>query len=280
MNTKSSAKQTIDIIEKGYYEVNGLKIDISSLVKDSVDNSVIYTEDFFEREEKALKKMVENKNNQTIITVRNCTTMQAAEGEINEGGHIACLNFASAKNPGGGFLNGAKAQEESLSRGSALYPTQTKFFKEMYEHNRSRDTYLYSDRMIYSPQVVFFKDDNEELLEKPYLMDVLTSPAVNIGAIEQNNRPHELAKAEQVTLERINRMLSVFALHEVDTLILGAWGCGVFRNKPIAMANYFGGFLAKGGIYSKCFKKVIFAVYDRSKDQRIINAFDYLGHLE
>ena len=67
-----------------------------------------------------------------------------------------------------------KAQEtlQIIDRGyyTALYPTLTKFQREMYEYNRSLNTYLYSDCMIYSPDVVFFKNDVGELLSQPFLL--------------------------------------------------------------------------------------------------------------
>jgi uncharacterized protein (TIGR02452 family) len=210
---------------------------------------------------------------QTVIQIKNCTAMQAGEELIKTGERTACLNFASAKNPGGGFLSGAQAQEESLARASSLYPALMKYFTEMYEYNRSRNTYLYSDYMIYSPDVVFFKNDEDKLLASPYLMDILTSPAVNISAMKQN-KPEELPRAKETMLRRIDKILSVFVSQKANNLILGAYGCGVFQNNPEDVAQYFAGYLTGNGKYAKCFNKIVFAVFDRSKTQENIRAFE------
>lgn len=268
-----SARETLQIIEQGYYIVNNKKIDISQNVKESTERTVLYIPEYFDKRLNYTEKEISERHFQTNITVKNCTAMDAAEELLSKGGKTGCLNFASAKNPGGGFLGGAQAQEESLARASALYPTQIKYLSEMYEYNRSQNTYLYSDYMIYSPDVLFFKDDRDQLLVKPYLLDILTSPAVNIGAMEQNNRPEEIARAEEVMMSRMDKFLSIFVSQEVDNLILGAWGCGVFRNQPEDVARYFAYYLLNDGKYAQCFKNIIFAVYDSSKKQENINAF-------
>jgi len=210
----------------------------------------------------------------TDVTLVGKAEMKPVENaEMTTAEKIGCLNFASAKNPGGGFLSGALAQEECLAAASSLYPSlsQPKCL-EMYEYNRSRKTCLYSDYMIYSPNVVFFKDDTGLLLETPYQADVLTSPAVNIAAMSQTN-PSDLPYVEQTMMSRIDKMFAVFALHNVETLVLGAWGCGVFQNNPHDIARYFATFLTGNGKYAGYFRKITFAVYDRSINQENFNAF-------
>lgn len=272
----NSAQQTLQIIENKSYQIEGKTIDLSSLIDSSVKNTKLYSPESFEEVLRSVDIEISKKDLKTTIIVENCTAMEATEGLLNKG-RTGCLNFASAKNPGGGFLGGAQAQEESLARASALYPTQMKYFSEMYEYNRNRNTYLYSDYMIYSPDVVFFKDDSDHLLEMPYCMDILTSPAVNIGAMLQN-KPKELVEAEETMLSRIDKILALFVAHNTENLILGAWGCGVFRNEPKDVARYFAHFLKRGGKYAKCFNTIIFATYDKSKDQQNIKAFREAFH--
>jgi uncharacterized protein (TIGR02452 family) len=198
--------------------------------------------------------------------------LEAAAALAQTGDRVGCLNFASAKNPGGGFLGGAQAQEESLALSSALYPTLMKHF-EMYEYNRNRSTYLYSNYMIYSPEVAVFRNDDGELLADPYSLSFVTSPAVNIGAMK-NNRLEELVQAEAVMLDRMDKVLALFVHHGIEHLLLGAWGCGVFQNDPADIARYFASFLLEGGKYSRCFRSVTFAVLDRSKEGRNISVFE------
>ncbi len=268
-----SAEQTLQIIRDKQYQVQNKMVDITAEIDYSITNSKLYTAEILDDLLLKTEKQILVENRKTIITVENCTSMQAA-GKFDSNDKIGCLNFASAKNAGGGFVSGAQAQEESLARASSLYPTQMKFYHEMYEYNRNRDTFLYSDRMIYSPAVCFFKDDNDTLLSKPYCMDILTSPAVNIGAMIQHNRSDELSKAKNTMLNRIDKMLAVFYINGVKNLILGAWGCGVFRNNPNDIAGYFAHFLINEGKYSKCFDNIIFAVYSKGKKRENISDFE------
>jgi uncharacterized protein (TIGR02452 family) len=169
---------------------------------------------------------------------------------------VLALNFASAKNPGGGFLSGAQAQEESLARSSTLYASQQAAMA-LYEANRRAPSCLYTHHMIYSPGVTFFRDDDGCLLERPYHAALLTAPAVNVGAL----KPHEHAQVEGVMRERTELLLSLAASQGHHRLVLGAWGCGVFKNDPTRVAGWFAD--ALNGRFRRAFSEVVFAVYGR-----------------
>src|SRR5207253_843688 len=95
------------------------------------------------------------------------TTLASARRLVAAGQRPAALNFASAKHPGGGFLNGALAQEESLARSSALYACLVG--NPMYTFHQAQSDALYTDYAIYSPDVPVFRGDDGALLPEPYL---------------------------------------------------------------------------------------------------------------
>jgi uncharacterized protein (TIGR02452 family) len=170
------------------------------------------------------------------------------------------LNFASARNPGGGFQNGSQAQEESLARSSALYPSLREA-PDFYAAHRASPSLLYSDRMILSPDCPVFRHDDGRLLESPYRVTFLTSAAPNAGAIADKKS----AEAEQIAstlAARAGKILALAAHAKIDTLILGAWGCGVFRNNPQTVAEAFATHLLDGGAYANRFRLVRFSVLD------------------
>ncbi len=185
---------------------------------------------------------------------------------------VCCLNFASAKNPGGGFLGGSQAQEEALARASALYPCINQC-QEYYEfHRKVRTNGLYSDHMIFSPLVPVFRDDHDRLLDEPWLTSIITSPAVNAGALQKNNP--ELAKqVEPAMRERIRKVLKLAASFGETHLILGAWGCGVFRNDPNVVAALFDEEL-RSAAFCRQFASVRFSVLDTLGKQATISAFE------
>jgi uncharacterized protein (TIGR02452 family) len=263
------AQKTIAIIETGHYFFNENKIDIQADLEKSIQNTfTIAPEQWENLLIKGAKS--ENKTFKTTIEAKNCTTIEALLQE-DVTSKIAILNFASAKNPGGGFLGGAVAQEESLARSSSLYATLTKDMK-MYAHNRAQSSFLYSDYLIYSPDVLFWLDDDGNFLEKPVLADVITSPAPNKGAMLQNNRPDEIAQIEKVLYARMEKVLTIAQMQKVETLILGAWGCGVFRNEPETVALLFKKIIQEK--FPTAFNRIVFAVYDTSEKQLNFKAFD------
>jgi uncharacterized protein (TIGR02452 family) len=251
--------------------VNGEKIDIKDELEQSLRMSTLHRGDEFSAVSERVLQQVDSPKFDTVITVHNMTVLEAAARMTADGSSVGCLNFASAKNPGGGFLNGALAQEESLAVSSSLYATQMKNY-DFYKYHQGLKTYLYSDHMIYSPDVVVFRDDEGDLLQRPYKLSIVTSPATNTGAI-RTNKPGEMAQVEKTMLRRMDKVLGLFVYYGINRLLLGAWGCGVFHNDPAQIATWFASYLKEGGKYHGCFEEVVFAVYDRSKSQENIHAF-------
>lgn len=271
------AYETLDIMEAGHYmNQHNEQVDISKDLQTAVDNTVLYKPDDFDNVFKQRDQLLQSVKHASVsISVTGETTFAAARRLVTTEGinEVCCLNFASAKNPGGGFLGGAQAQEEALARASGLYAS-LKTKQEMYDFNRHHSNLLYTDQMIYTPQVPVFRDDNDQLLDRYYCVSVLTSPAVNAGAL-RNNDPERLKEMEPVMLARIEKLLSVAVVHGQTTLVLGAWGCGVFRNDPNNIAQWFAQHLLHNDTFKHAFRQIVFAVYDTSDKQVNRQAFNH-----
>ncbi|GJE94710.1 hypothetical protein PsYK624_108810 [Phanerochaete sordida] len=176
---------------------------------------------------------------------------------------IGVLNFASATKPGGGFINGAQAQEESIARSSTLYPTlKTKQAEQFYQlHKRDQKAGFYSHAIIYSPDVVVFRDD-EGNWPPPLTVDVLTSAAVNAGQVRQKfGSLVDEKKIEKDMRERMGRILYLFERRGVRHIVLGSFGTGVFQNNIELVANIWADLLfEKDSRFLRSFDRVVFAV--------------------
>ena len=266
MKPKEMAADTLRILDEGQYEnQQGHIISLEEQIKSSVANTKLYTPDNLSE----LVATVETTDRfDTNVEVRNETTFDALRrlyAEREE--QIMCLNFASAKNPGGGFLGGAVAQEECLARASALYPTLLEG-KEYYTFNRALETCLYSDYMIYSPDVPVFRLENGALMDDAVPVSIVTSPAVNAGVVKRNE-PGNIELIEPAMYQRTEKLLALCLHYKHEVLILGAWGCGVFQNDPEMIAKIFEDLLTNK--FKGCFGKVVFAV--KTKSEEMLRSF-------
>ena len=250
----SVAEETLAILRAGYYtSPAGRVVALGERLRQAKDGTCSYPQD-------ASVKAPAFPDRSTRLEVVNATTLEVARRLAEKGHRVAALNFASAKNPGGGFLTGARAQEESLARASGLYAMLID--DPMYDHHRSRKDPLYTSWVIYSPDVPVFRLDGGQLLDDPYFCSFLTSPAVNVGALHHRDRRGDEIRGAME--ERVERVLGVAALHGHEALVLGAWGCGVFRNDPAMIAELFQ--FALAGRFRGAFTHVVFAVLDPSGD--------------
>lgn len=250
---KIQAEETLIILQNGFYMLEGKKVDFGYEQIEAKQKSIYYES---EQLDKILADIKVEETHETEFEVTEETSLGAIL-RLHDKGNVMCLNFASAKNPGGGFLNGSLAQEESLAAASSLYLCQKENF-EFYEKHRALKTNLYTDDIIFSPNVPFFRNDEGKLLKKPVLTSVITAAAVNYGAVKKTERS-KVAEIPDIMRRRIEKVLVVSVFHGNDTLILGAWGCGVFRNDPAVIAKLFKEVLET--TFKNQFKKVVFAIY-------------------
>ncbi|MET9832618.1 TIGR02452 family protein [Streptomyces sp. NPDC006385] len=205
---------------------------------------------------------------ETFFEVTGESSLAAAR-RLGDG--TAVLNFASARNPGGGHLNGAQAQEEALCRASALY-TCLLAAREFYDHHRAHRDPFYTDRVIHSPRVPVFRDDGGRLLDEPYTTGFLTAAAPNAGVVRRT-APHRTAELPRALVARAERVLETAAAYGYRRLVLGAWGCGVFQNDPAQVAAAFRALLGPGGRFASAFEHVVFAILDRTAGGAVRQAF-------
>ena len=264
------AREAVEAANRGSYLINGgIKVDISNAVRSCLNATRLFNPT-------ELKQLCSDTlansgiGFATKLEVANETTLAGIARLLAEaGGPIAALNFASAKNPGGGFLRGSQAQEESLARSSALYASLMQAW-DFYEKHRALPSKLYSDAMILSPGCPVFRNDEGAWLADPHLVSFITAAAPNACALSQN-QSKELASLWDVFRRRSEYVLAVAAAHGYSRLVLGAWGCGVFGNNPELVASVFADHLR--GTWSGRFERVLFSVLDTSENQDTFDAF-------
>jgi uncharacterized protein (TIGR02452 family) len=247
------ARQTDEIVHDGRYVTRGgVEVDISDAISGAVRGTLLYQPD----------EIVGNHLRRPGIgraEVTDESTLTAARRMAESGSDaVACLNFASARKPGGGYRSGAQAQEESLARSSALAVCLAAAPGFYDFHNTHRDP-RYSDRIIYSPAVPVFRDDAGGLLARPYRVAFLTAAAPNVSAMTD---PAGRAEVPAILSHRAGKVLAIARRHGHRRLVLGAWGCGVFGNDPSTVAGAFAGLLTAGGPFADAFDHVVFAIMD------------------
>lgn len=195
---------------------------------------------------------------------------------------IGVLNFASATKPGGGFKNGAQAQEESIARVSNLYNSLcTRQARDFYDiHSPEGRDPLYTHSMIYSPDVEVIKDDKGKL-RRPMPIDVLTCAAVNAHQARQSKFSQKLGRQgteeeiESLMRERMGRILFLFERRGIKNLVLGSFGTGVFRNDVNVVARLWAELLTvPGARFAGSFDRVFFAILGRKTFVDFGNAFN------
>jgi uncharacterized protein (TIGR02452 family) len=174
---------------------------------------------------------------------------------------IGLLNMASEYSPGGGVKKGSVAQEEDICRRTSLYPTLSK-------HRYP----LAPDELIFSPNVKILKSSSYQLYSSFYNIDgVVSSAAIRRPILTRSNEFRSNDK--ELLYNKIQMMLETFEYHNIQHLILGAWGCGAFRNPPKEVAIAF-----KNMLFSDRFKgsftKVTFAIANNKNNyDEFMNVF-------
>jgi uncharacterized protein (TIGR02452 family) len=251
-------EEAVAIAKAGRYVGPAGPVDISGEVKACVQATVHYGDDH------AHPNQAKGPH-ATTYEVTNETTLSAHRRHLAKGHKVVSLNFAAATNPGGGFLTGARAQEEYLCRSSALYLAIKD--SPMYAFHRREGHKRYSDAMIYSPDVPVFRDDEHRLLPKPYLASFITSAA----PLTKHLHPEELTLVADILRKRIWKILTVAQAHGHDSLVLGAWGCGAFGNDGNQVAALFRWALEDD--FKGAFKEVTFAIVDTLPEKKFIGPF-------
>lgn len=179
-------------------------------------------------------------------------------------GRVAALNMASALRPGGGVLNGSLAQEESLCMRSTLYHSLDNSFYRIPE-----------DAAIYSPDVLVFRDSQNRDLPKAewFFTDIISCAAIRgpdttIDEVPERRVLYANEKDKEIMVTKVRLILQIAQDRGITHLVLGAFGCGVFRNPPGEVAKMF-----KRAIYGdkkraavSGIEEIVFAVIDAGEN--------------
>lgn len=251
-------------------------------IRNSIEKSISKQKLILEADNLEVPNLSKYDNVATLVISKK-RTYEAARNYRNQ--KVAVHNFASASNPGGGVVKGSSAQEECLCRCSGLYfcLDVEKMWKGFYIPHRNSHNPIHNDDIIYTPGVTVFKTDTvtPTLMDESdwYDVDVITCAAPNLRPNPTNK--WNPADGEAVTMKnsdllalhdkRLRRILNAAVSEGVETIILGAFGCGAFRNNPevVALAN-------KNVIkdYLHAFKNIDYAIYCGHGDDRNYKIFD------
>ena len=241
------------------------QINSDKMLNESIQKSVMDSKVYIERYNRLKKPENAQDIGPAVVKVTKNSSFNAARCYS---GNIAVLNFASATNPGGGVTKGSNAQEECLCRCSTLYSilSDSRFALPFYEDHKQNGNALHNDDIIYTPNVYIIKSDNYSNLYRPFKVNVITCAAPNLRETPANAYNHE--RGERPTIsdnellqlheKRARAIFNAALENGNETIILGAFGCGAFRNDPEIVAQAYKNILPE---YINNFKNIEFAVF-------------------
>lgn len=273
MNNIEVFRETMELINRD----SGLR----TLTKNAIDSTYVIDEGFVSKKTPQFQTSeISFEENLTLITAFRFRDM---------GKKTAILNFANPVEPGGGVWRGANTQEEYICRASNLYPclesdrgaAYYQYHNDILRMNQFNSMFLSSDRIIYSSDITFVREDagyypntecipTQKFTDTWRFLDVLTCAAPffsGSGYILPNGDLYFLLK------KRIRNILEAAIDHEVEALVLGAFGCGAFHNPPTVVAKAFQDVLMEKR-YIHAFSDVAFAVKRNGVFCENIEAFE------
>lgn len=163
----------------------------------------------------------------TLSTARELLKDSATHKDdlSNRNARVGVLNMASMLAPGGGFLNGASSQEESLCMRTTLLPSLSDSFYRLPEVGG-----------VYTPDVLVFRDEKAEDLEKRdrWFVDCVSAGMLRFPSItvdETTGRgAYSISKDRELVIEKMRAVMRIFQAKGIKKVVLGAWGCGAYGN--------------------------------------------------
>jgi len=257
----------------GYHTEAGQQVEIQPQLATSVAGTELVLPQDWDGILAQARQICEDGRQPCAVQVTNEATLEALDRLILRTGNqrVAALNFASARNPGGGWKTGATAQEETIARASGLAATLARA-PGYYHANRHQDSLLYTDHAIWSPAVPVFASVDHQLLMSPYVADFITMPAPNPGGMISISEQtlHELVV---VWRHRIRCVLALAIVKQVRHLVLGAWGCGAFGNDPVMVSRWFAEALHPDEPWRRGLEGITFAIFDLSRRRASLQTF-------
>jgi uncharacterized protein (TIGR02452 family) len=182
----------------------------------------------------------------TELSVENIDTIVVGGQMKDSGLNPLLLNFADDKNPGGCVDIGSGAQEESLFR-------RTNLCLSLHESFYPLSLY----EAVYTPSATIFRDtetNNNAILEKPWQAAFIAAPGLCCPPLNESGR----LKTKEILIlkKKIKLIFQTGYKKGHDSLVLGALGCGAWRNPPEHVAELFKEVLEE---YDGLFKKIVFA---------------------
>ena len=217
----------------------------------------------------------------------NADCIDVAKDLIDSGYNPAILNLASRTSPGGGYHKGTSAQEESLCQASTLSQSLYQFGDPKYKHIRESGVTPVSGVYpmdinfggVYSPSVTFFRHNIDNYFA---LRDTQFScPVITVASLS-NREKNEYTNDERIYFQdngyltedgkeiEKNKIRTIFRIaldNGHDSIVLGAFGCGVYHLCCDEVASLFKDILNEDEFNNR-FKRIVFAIYEGKPTSR------------
>ena len=237
-------RSTIEIVNQGYYTTeDGKRVTFPTITR-------MEHETKFYKNEFRVDNIPTNEE-ETKIIVRNVDCLEEGVRLCREGYNPAILNMVSRRHPGGGVMLGAGAQEESLFRRTNLFRSLYQFTEYFINHVwykkyitpvSTGECYPLDRNFggIYTPGALLFREDEQhgyKLMESPECLSFISVAGMNRPKIK--DATHIADDLIEGTKNKMRTILRIGLRHGHDSLVLGALGCGAYRNPPSHIAKLF-----------------------------------------